>query len=303
MALISSFELLVKRIAPSSGNPAVDAPFRRVVQGYFLHISNPNDREVLFRIRARFPSWNNSSPDQLKDRELVGGNENRRNHIYTYDITGGSNSGQDVSEPMSCLTSRNGSKTLITSNLTIGPYQTASFKLLPDLSSPRIDVNNPRFEVRGYLEIALVRETPAITPAPNPVDLLFTPETRGTFLDNSYPDFSGSGTNLDFDQIAYSMPTSTGSAQITVSKVEVNRLLCFIVPPRFEFPFEFEIPEFPLTEDIDFIEDAQGYKFISEKGNKQLEKITQKISKKYKGIEFDLASCRRQVESGLNRKK
>jgi hypothetical protein len=41
--LVSTFELLVKRIAPLAppgpSNP-VNAPFRRVVQGYFLIVTN-----------------------------------------------------------------------------------------------------------------------------------------------------------------------------------------------------------------------------------------------------------------------
>lgn len=294
MTLISNFELLVKRIAPTSGNASIDAPFRRVVQGYFLHISNPNNRPVNFRIRAHFPAWTTASPDTISDRELV-----NRNHIYTYDITGGSNNGQNVYERMRCRSIKKGSRSLITRGLTLGARQTAAFKLLPDLNSGAVDLADPKLEVRGYLEIAQLRPFFGTQPAPKPIDLLFTPETRGTFLDNLYPNFSGNARNLDFDQIAYSMPTSTGAALMNVSKLEYSLIICGFIPDVGTF----DVPELVIEDKLDFEEDFQGYRFLSSKGNKQLQNAIQKFTKKHKEVKVDMSHARQRVEEILNKEK
>jgi len=296
MAIISNFELLIKRIAPLSGNGIIDAPFRRAVQGYFLHISNPNNRTVNFRIRAHYPAWTNLSPDSLIDRELVNGASNLRNHIYTYDITGGPNNAQNVFEPMRCRIIKNGSRSLITRNLSLGACQTAAFKLLPDLRSTALDLSHPRLEIRGYLEIAQLK--PFFSSSPQPIDLLFTPESRGTFLDNTYPDTANTGEKLDFDQIAYSMPTSTGAASINVSKIEGSFILCDLL--SLDNDSDLKLSDIIVEEPFDYEEDFQGYRYLSSKGNKQLQEITEGLMNKYKGIEIDLDTARQQLEEVLN---
>ena len=102
MATISTFELLVKRIAPLvPGNPGgVNEAFRRVVQGYFLTIANPNERLVRFRMRAHLPTLSVDSPFPEIARELVAGNPSTRNHVFTYDITGGPVFGQVAFDSM-----------------------------------------------------------------------------------------------------------------------------------------------------------------------------------------------------------
>ncbi len=295
MANISTFELLVKRIAPLVGNPLIDAPFRRAVQGYFLTISNPNDRDIFFRIRARIPVIDPASPDRIVQRELINGSPADRNHIYTYDITGGPENGQLVYEPMRCRrTTFGGSqRTFVTRNLRLPPGQTAAYKLLPDIVSPTVNLPEPALEIRGYLEfvqldsfIIIIRpdgtfELVSVDAAP--ADLLFTPEIRGTFLDNNYP----GGADLDFDQIAYAMPTSTGGAQMTITESESLFLICnlpFILDPA------------DLSGSIDF----SGRVVLDEK---TLKKIDAKV-KKHQKIEpdqrFELKDVAGEIEATLN---
>jgi hypothetical protein len=46
-------------------------------------------------------------------------------------------------------------------------------------------------------------------------EVLFTPETRGTFLDEAYPT-TVTTDELDFDQIGYALPTANGKSKDTV---------------------------------------------------------------------------------------
>ena len=247
MATISTFELLVKRIAPLvPGNPGgVNEAFRRVVQGYFLTIANPNERLVRFRMRAHLPTLSVDSPFPEIARELVAGNPSTRNHVFTYDITGGPVFGQVAFDSMDFAgTFCEGNKDLYsTPTLLLPPCQTATVKLLPDITSPVIDLADPQLEVRGYIDLVQVVSiefsqgdgglVQVRFEEPDPVDLLITPEIRGTFLDNDYP--TPGGASLDFDQLAYSLPTATGAATMTVREA---------VNPFFIFPRRNFLPPF-----------------------------------------------------------
>ena len=226
MAEISTFELLVKRIAPLiTGNPGgVNAAFRRVVQGYFLTVANPNNRKVLMRMRTHIPL--NSGIFPQINRELVPGTQLTRNHVYAYDITGGTNNGQIRYEDLFYVrTACNTENLLSTATLSLPACQTSLVLLVPDIGSPVINLTDPKLEIRGYIEFVQVVDLQFVEVAPgiykvifvrpDPINLIFTPEIRGTFLDDNYP----GGTNLDFDQTAYSLPTTTGAASITVEKV------------------------------------------------------------------------------------
>ncbi len=278
MADISTFELLVKRIAPVMGpidNP-VNAPFRRVVQGYFLTIANPNTEFVTLRVRARIPAFTLPSPDQDQDRELFGLPE--PNHVFTWDITGGVESGQVFSRPLHCkLPAFGGNQfTLISNNLQLLGGKTAAFKLLPDIGpTTTINLADPRFEVRGYIEIV---QLPSIfiqidksgvarfvLEDRDPVELYFTPEIRGTFLDNAYPDICGESGHLDFDQIAYSIPTIDGGAKMTLEKSsESIFVFCFLLSLTNE-----DLPN--ITGRVDrsgrFVLDDNALKFLEERIN------------------------------------
>ena len=300
MANISTFELLVKPIAPLTGNPLIDAPFRRAVQGYFLTISNPNNFSSFFRIRVRTPVWDARSPDPLNAREIVNGDAATRNHIYTYDIIGGPQNNQQVYEPLRCrTTSFNGfQRHFITQNLKLPAGQTASFKLLPDLVSPAINLANPRLEIRGYIELVQLRglvfetrpdgTTIIIFSGASPINLMFSPETRGTFLDNAYP----GGTNLDFDQIAYSIPTSTGGANVLIEEgTEQFLVLCF-------FPF---LPDLPIKiEELEGKLDFSGRFTLNDTCLRQLNKRVEAYNNEYPEANLTLSMVRDQIEKEIN---
>ena len=83
---------------------------------------------------------------------------------------------------------------------------------------PFINLTNPDLEIRGYVEVLTSRFngsffTLGAVPAS---EVLVSPEIRGTFLDNDYPTNSTSN-ELDFDQIAYGLPTASGRAQNTIA--------------------------------------------------------------------------------------
>jgi hypothetical protein len=177
---ISTFELLVKRIAPSPPAPANVA--RRVVQGYFLTITNLESRDLVFRIRFVISQPN--PPDV--DRTLFNNVEVR------YDIAGAND----------LLTLSGGPLTTVfTTRFRLPANQTASLQLLPQAKFFTED--NPDFEVRGYVDLRLPR-----IQSETPVRVLLNPEIRGTFLPNDFP----GGAAGDFDQINYSLAIASGRA-------------------------------------------------------------------------------------------
>ncbi|MEO1622561.1 MAG: hypothetical protein AAFU53_16195 [Cyanobacteria bacterium J06632_3] len=200
---ISTFELLVKRIAPlpPPGTPnaaALASVARRVVQGYFLTISNLEDQEFLYTLDFHISLPTPPDPD----RTLA------NNTIALIDVAG-------ANEPLTLFpTTATVSTTRFTTSFRLGAKQTASVQLLPELTPALLANPNPDLEVRGFVNLRL----PAVFgtgpfPAPfqrvpqsdSPVRVLLNPEIRGTFLPNEFPD---SGT--DFDQINYPLELASG---------------------------------------------------------------------------------------------
>ena len=193
---VSTFELLVKRIAPPPTSPTVA---RRVVQGYFLNISNLEDKEFLYTLEFHISLPNPPDPD----RTLAG------NAVVILDIAG-ANQSLTLSP-----TSATVSTTRFSTSFRLGAKQTASLQLLPNLTPALLADPNPDLEVRGFVRLRL----PAIfgrngSPFPvfqrvpqsdSPVKVLLNPEIRGTFLPNNFP--SGGG---DFDQINYPLALASG---------------------------------------------------------------------------------------------
>ena len=142
---ISTFELLVKRIAPPPATPDVA---RRVVQGYFLTITNLESKDLTFRIR-----FNISKPNPAdSDRTLF-------NNAGLFSSTFGG-------------------------SFVLPAKQTASVQLLPNISL--FADENPDFEVRGFVTLRLpqIKRQPQ---SATPVRVLLNPEIRGTFLPNGFP--------------------------------------------------------------------------------------------------------------------
>lgn len=202
--LISNFELLVKRIAPLSGVGPVDAAFRRVVQGYFLNVTNlETDDPLILQVRYTFPAI-----DDLDafDRELQPDVADP-NVVLTFD-KGDINNADLIARSTSVLPVTS-ARSVITDPFLIEPLETASVKLLPNLANPNV-LNTANLEIRGYAEILLIQILGS-----SQSRVLLTPEIRGTFLDNAYP--TGNPTDeLDFDQINYALPLASGQAENTI---------------------------------------------------------------------------------------
>jgi hypothetical protein len=220
--------LLVKRIAPLAPmgpSAPVNAPFRRVVQGYFLIITNldPSRTANLF-LKFTIPSLP-ASPETF-DREIVV--LDPCNVRTGYDIAASDN----VSLPLTLRSADANVKTFNTGRFSIGPLQTASVNLLPNLSNPEV-LTREKMEIRGSVELLqtqgsvleLFNGVPAI-------DVLVTPEIRGTFLDNDYPS-AGTTNELDFDQINYGLPVASGKGRNTVESVGPITLRNCRISPRY----------------------------------------------------------------------
>jgi hypothetical protein len=175
--LVSTFELLVKPIAPAGSGPAAVA--RTVVQGYFLTIANPSTTDLTLRV-----SFTATTP-----------NLSPLNTVTIIDVNDDNQFGDVTSSgPNRSFTS-----------VRIPAQDTVLVTLLPDIGNNQV-LANPNLEVRGYVEISLA--------APfsfSGFDLLLTPEHRGTFGSGNLAD-----TNSEFDQLVYALPTATGSSLFKV---------------------------------------------------------------------------------------
>lgn len=192
---VSTFELLVKRIAPPPTSPTVA---RRVVQGYFLNISNLEDEEFLYTLDFHISLPNPPDPD----RTLAG------NAVVFLDIAG-------VNQSLTLSpTGATVSTTRFSTSFRLGAKQTASLQLLPNLTPALLAATNPDLEVRGFVRLRLPAVSGGGRPFPifqrvpqsdSPVKVLLNPEIRGTFLPNNFPGGGG-----DFDQINYPLTLASG---------------------------------------------------------------------------------------------
>ena len=182
--LLSTFELLLKKITPNAGT--VNNSDRSILQGYFLNVSNPTNRNL--RIRLRF----NATTPNLNPAELL-------------DIldTSGTNdfSGSLVAD----------GPNRFRYDFTLDAGDTGLFILQPNILT--LNPASDTVEVRGFVEIFIVVPFFGI-----PRPLLVTPEHRGTFLPSP-------GGGEEFDQLITSLPTSTGAGMLmvdTVSSFEID---------------------------------------------------------------------------------
>lgn len=189
---ISTFELLVKPIAPRiTGNAAITAVARRVVQGYFLTISNLESKPLTYRLDFFQSTPNPPDPD----RTLL------NNVDLLIDIAG-------ANTPIPLTQSGN----RFSGSFRLPAKQTATVQLLPRLTPEVLTNPEPDLEIRGFVVLRLpaLRKpgVPLSTEAQSaaPVKVLLNPEIRGTFLPNTFP-ASDSG---DFDQINYPLAIATG---------------------------------------------------------------------------------------------
>jgi len=187
--LVSTFELLVKPLVPAVFD--ILGAGRTVIQGYFLTIHNAsaNNAAVTLKFTAKSPDFNVS------------------NVIAFFDILG--------ANTLPALPGVATTQTLTFSNLNIGAGDTGLFILQPRVTTASL-VTAATTEFRGAVDISLSAPFGS-----NSYELLLTPEHRGTFLPKGFT-VPAPGipvpANQDFDQLVYSLPTSTGKALFTLSQ-------------------------------------------------------------------------------------
>ena len=222
--LLSTFELLVKKIAPAN----VVATFNRtVVQGYFLTISNINlTKDVTFILQLTIPSDDLMDTNEIAvDREFVRQNANitPANHIVVYDINGLNKFSQ-----LGGGIGTNPYKKYSTTKITLKKGQTVSVQILPNIAGSSFTANqiftgNPldynlairnKMEIRGFVEIfQAFPSNNSIGQSLPATDVLVNAEIRGTFLDSTPTD------GEDFDQINYTLPLASGKALTTLAAI------------------------------------------------------------------------------------
>jgi hypothetical protein len=190
---ISTFEILTKPIAPVIGIPPALIPVaRRVVQGYFLTISNLEAINLQYRIEFTVSLPVPADPNKI----LL------NNTFLVVDVEGANTTIPLIQQP--------GNPKVYLGFFTIPAHKTASVELLPILPQA---LTPGLLEVRGYVSLFLParRAFPRSIPqSRTPVKVLLNPEIRGTFLPNNFP--SPANTELDFDQINYTLAIASGKA-------------------------------------------------------------------------------------------
>ena len=152
--LVSTFELLLKKITPTAGNiPNSD---RQVLQGYFLTIANPNKTVLNLRLQFTATTPNLNLADTITISDVTGAN------VFG-DLT-------PTSDPRK-----------FTLDVGITAHDTGLVILQPDITilNPQVDT----VEIRGFVEIFL--RSPG-----GKFNVLLTPEHRGTFVSENQPIFS-----------------------------------------------------------------------------------------------------------------
>ena len=198
---VSHFELIWKPQSPAA--PAGVANVASVIQGYFLEITNLEDREYLYTVE--FVAAAVTDPN----RSLAG-------NTLVFVDTPGTNNAPGV---------LNGSITSTvfspsTGSIRIPAKGTALIAVLPSAFGPTpadmTPLAAPTFEVRGYVRLrlpAVFQPVPGsffgrfVAQASAPVKVLLTPQNRATYF---------TATNQISDQTQASLPLASGNALNTV---------------------------------------------------------------------------------------
>lgn len=228
--IVSNFELLVSRIAPNPPGPII--PFnRRVIQGYFLTISNLENRRINFSMRLTSPTPAPAVPNRTIDASNVvcGFDAAENNQLRNIRI----------SPPTTTISECNiDAPTGFAAPFILEPKQTMIITILPNLNP--VILSTPNLEIRGFVELFQVRpKGERFVPE---AKVLLAPEYRGTFLDNDFPS-NTSSIKMDFDQLAYAVPTASGKGMNTIESVFSIFSPFPPIPsePIRPFPFPFDI--------------------------------------------------------------
>lgn len=204
MAIISNFELLFKPIAPVAG-PASEIG-RLVAQGYFLEISNLENRDITLILRTRTPVRDAADSPNTEFTST--------NNVVVYDITADNVFETTMTSAGEQIAGKQLGHSVVCMVLPAG--QTASVAILPDASN-LLSASIDDLAIRGYVELILSSNIDSFIPLvfsdPQSARVLVSAEHRGTFIDQDFDptDFSFQS-DLDFDQLAYSLSTANGKA-------------------------------------------------------------------------------------------
>lgn len=203
--LVSQFEILFVKQAPVMGLAT-----ETVLQGYFLELTNLEERDFLYDIEFVSLRPSNGQPNRALDN----------NTVVILDNPGA----PDTNNVFDRLTPVPGDATAYRAadlELRIASQATAKLAVLPQivaLSNDNVLVGR-NFEVRGYVRMSL----PAVngeTQSPRAVKVLVTPQSRAAFYDfPNETDFAGSQLK---NQIQASLPTGSGGCLLEVAPSDVE---------------------------------------------------------------------------------
>lgn len=201
---VSSFELIFKPQSPV--DPSTGGQVAKVIQGYFLSVTNLEDEDYFYRFNFRIADPSGALP---AERTLTD------NTVAIVDTPSGDNA-------FTRLVSGDGENfRLASGSVKIPARGTALVAVLPQVFGPipgdPNPITTPAFEVRGYVEISL----PLIFNRPSkfgvsvfeqqsktPVSVLLTPQYRASYLDEA---------NTITDQTQSTVPTGNGSGVVEVA--------------------------------------------------------------------------------------
>lgn len=196
--LVSTFEVLFKRLfpdPPSPGNPQGLVRFdRRVVQGYFLSLTNLENRDYTYSIQFHVSLPPASLPNP--GVRLPPGNA-----VVFFDIAGSNQQAGIVSYGSPNVYGPSSPLRLFT----VPAQQTALILFFPNpFAYSLFSTSDPEVEIRGYVTLtlpALRRSGSALSrfffdaQSTSPVRVLLNPETRATFLPDATTDTTFSQTH------------------------------------------------------------------------------------------------------------
>lgn len=220
--VLSTFENLVKPIADPSASFV-----RKAISGYFCTLSNTTGIEASFRFLVAVPTFTApSAPGEFfYDRELTvsdaqGGSQNdpnapQGNHNSIWDITGGTQFGQTAVGELTYLGATSCLKLFWSDRFLLCNGGTGQFALLPNLSpgGPGL-LARERLEIRGWVAVAIYPE--GLQADLSSVNVMLTPEQRGTFLPL---DVDSGFVPVDLGEVSQlntSLPTGFGGSEVAL---------------------------------------------------------------------------------------
>ena len=198
--LVSQFELIFKKQAPING-----VELETVLQGYFMQLTNLEEKNLLFNIDfvSQMPS-NNDTGGKLDSNTLA-----------ILDNPGASVP-NNVFSQLQILSTTNNTYRARGHTYDIASGATALLTVIPQVVKfPGVDETpvGRDIEIRGYVQISL----PAFeekAQSSKPVDIMVTPQNRASFF--TFPSDDTFDGGIIKNQVQATLTTSTGGAVLQV---------------------------------------------------------------------------------------